>query len=111
MPRRRENLRRLDGEPHPFAVRRDELCETRLVDGHGAGVEVGDAICDDVANHDLIPEVGEAGGRHKADPAGAENADRLTDAAHFNPASGWRPFAIASIVSFDSSRRIVFETQ
>ena len=75
-------------------------------------VEVGDAICDDVANHDLMPEVGEAGGGDEADPAGAENADRLTVRRSLQPPrAAWRPFAIAIIVSFESSWRIVFETQ
>ena len=69
-------------------------------------------IGDDVAHHDLVAELGEAGAGDEADPARAEDCDPLSlslmagrrivvayaDLRTF--ASGRRPFAIAIIVSF-----------
>ena len=61
-----------------------------------------------------MAEVGEARAGHEADPAGAEDAERRLLRVHAGELYLWnglRPFAIASIVSFDIESRSVFTTQ
>ena len=49
--------------------------EARLVDRHLARLQALDPLREDVANHDLVAELGEAGAGHEADVAGAEHCD------------------------------------
>ena len=80
---------------------------------HLAGAERLDLLGDDVADHDLVAELGEAGAGDEADVAGAEDPDpahRRCD-VYFAAVRGLRPFAIASIVSFESESSSVFTTQ
>ena len=104
--------RRLDGierKRQLLAVPFHELGETGLVEGEPSGVERLDPLLGDVPYDRLVAELGEAGGRDDADPAGAEDPDP----AHyfFFPSSRRRPRAIESIVTFESVSRRVFTTQ
>ena len=72
-----------------------------------------DPVRHDVAHDHLVTKLGETGAGDEADPARAENAD-LSELRHDCEAylgSGVSPRAIASIVSLESSSRIVFMTQ
>ena len=88
----------------------DELAEAGLEDRNPARLEILDPLRDDVADDHVVAQVGEAGGGHEPDPARAQDADR-GPFAHLTAANGFKPLAMASIVSFESSRRSVFETQ
>ncbi len=46
--------------------------------GQLAGFQRGDLLGQDVAGHDAVAHLGEAGGRHQADPADADDADWLS---------------------------------
>ena len=87
----------------------EDVVQARLVDRDLARAQALDPLGNDVADHDLVTEIGEARPRDEADVSRAEHADLCHGPAYFP--SGWRPLAIASIVSFDSSSRRVFTTQ
>ena len=83
-----------------------------LVERHLAARERLDLLRDDVADDDLVAELGEAGPRDEADPAGAEDAYPCHAPDSTSPlASGLRPFAIASMVSLESVSSSVLTTQ
>ena len=92
----------------------EQLLETRLVERHAPGLQRLDALRKDVADDDLVTELGQAGARDEADPAGAEDPDCRHFVARqpgaYRPI-GRRPLAIASIVSFESESSSVFTTQ
>ncbi len=67
-----------------------------------------DLLRDDVADDDVVPELGEAGARDEPDVAGAEDRDTH---GYLPLASGFRPLAIASIVSFERRSSSVLTTQ
>ena len=54
----------------------EQLGQAGLVDGQLAAAEHVDLLLDDVADHDLVAELGEAGGGHQTDPADSDHADR-----------------------------------
>ena len=68
---------------------------------------------DDVADHDLVAELCEARARHKADPAGAEDAHlaHFRAETYFTDVRGLRPLAMEIIVSLDNESRSVLTTQ
>ena len=76
-----QELRAVDRLPHvereadPVAIALEHFVEPGLVDGHLARPEALDPIREDVADHHLVPEVGEARTGDEADIAGAEHAD------------------------------------
>ena len=82
---------------------------------HLAEPERLDLLRHDVADDDLVPELGEADPRDEADPAGAEDAHPSHGPGLYFPCfpagSGFRPAAIAIIVSFESESSSVFTTQ
>jgi hypothetical protein len=55
----------------------DELGQARFVDWYATVSEVRDPFGKDVANHDRMPALGEAGRGDEADPAGADDSERL----------------------------------
>jgi hypothetical protein len=86
------------------------------VDGDAARPELLDPFGEDVADDDVVPEVGEARAGDEADVAGAE--DRNAGHGYFFAAfpavpafRGCSPFAIAIIVSFESVSESVLITQ
>ena len=91
-------------------VAREELVEPRLVDRHDARAQRVDLRLDDVANDDVVAELGEAGAGDEADVPRAEDRD-LHVLRRFTEPSGFRPLAIASIVSFESRSSSVLTTQ
>src|SRR5205807_4243300 len=107
-----DRLPDVEREGQALAVPRQELVETGLEDRDLARPERFDLLRDDVAHDDLVAELGEACARDEADVTGAE--DRDSGACHgaegYRP-SGLRPFAIASIVSFESSSSSELTTQ
>ena len=56
--------------------------EALLVDRHAAGPERLDLLGDDVADHDVVAEVGEAGAGDESDPARAEDPDARPGLRH-----------------------------
>ena len=80
------------------------------MDGNLARVEGRDALRDDVADDDLVAQLGEGGRSDQADPARADDAERLGGHYCGRP-RGLRPLAMAIIVSFESRFRSVFTTQ
>src|SRR3954464_8369855 len=58
------------------AVPLDELGEARLVDRHAAGLQRGDPTLVDVADEDVVAELGEARSGHESDPSGTHDTDR-----------------------------------
>ncbi len=104
-----EDLCGLECEREPLAIAREELGQARLVDRHPSGPEPVDPVGHDVAHDHVVAELGEARRGHEADPAGAEYAQRRR--RHCTAERGFRPFAIAIIVSFESSSSRVFVTQ
>ena len=103
---------RVEREAEPVAVALEQLGHVGLVERHLAGAERRDLLGHDVANDDVVAEVGEADPRDEADPAGAEDAHRSHRAGLYLACrSGLRPVAIASIVSFESESSSVFTTQ
>ena len=67
-----------------------------------------DPLRQHVADDDVVAEVGEAGARDEPDVARAEDGD---PAHYLTRASGLRPLAIASMVSFESLFESVLTTQ
>ena len=67
----------------------------------------------DVANDDVVTELGEARAGHETDVTRAEDCHSAHggEPTYLIDFSGFRPFAIASIVSFESESRSVFTTQ
>ena len=63
-------------EGEPGGVVGDELLEPRLVDGDLTPLQPGDLRLVDVHAHDVVPEMGEADGRHEADVPGTDDPDR-----------------------------------
>ena len=90
-----------------------QLGQARLVHRHLAARERLDLLGQDVARHDLVAQLGEAGGRAQADPADADHADRfLLRAMSAREATGSRvERAIASIWRSVSVWSSVLETQ
>ena len=58
-----------------LAVALEQLLEPRLVQRHAARLQRLDPLGHDVADDDLVAELGEAGAGDEADPAGPEDAD------------------------------------
>ena len=81
----------------------DQLLEPRLEERHLPGAQRLDPLGDDVADDDVVAELGEAGPADEAGVPGAEECDpchrRRRLAA--SPSSGRSPLAIAIIVSFE----------
>ena len=104
----RRRLVRVERERHSLGVPLDELDEAGLVEREPSFAQRVDPLGGDIPDHDVVAELGEAGSRDDADPAGTEDPDL----AHcFFPPSGRRPRAIESIVSLESVSRRVFTTQ
>ena len=72
-----ERVGQVGREVQALAVARDELLEPRLVDRDLAAAQALDLLGVDVDAPDLAAQLGEAGGRHQADVAGADDADGL----------------------------------
>ncbi len=107
-------LVRIDRERESLPVPLDQLGQARLVERDPAGAQRVDLLRGDVADHDRVPELGEAGAGDESDPAGPEDPDLAHRRVFFgflSPASGRRPRAIESIVSLESVSRSVFTTQ
>ena len=81
------------------------------MDRHATLAQCIDLLRDDVAHDDLVPEVGEARAGDEADVPRAEDRDLHAGYFLFTEPSGFRPLAIAIIVSFDSRSRSVLITQ
>ena len=64
----------VEREREPLAVALEQLRDVALVERHLAAPERLDLLGHDVADDDLVPELGEAGPGDEADPAGAEDA-------------------------------------
>ena len=79
---------------------RDDACPQRV-----------DLRLDDVANDDVVSELREARAGDEADVPRAEDRDLHAASALFTEPSGFRPLAIASIVSFESRSSSVLTTQ
>ena len=96
----------------PLRVRVEELGEAVLVDRHVPGAEHVDLLGDDVAHDHFVPELGEARAGDEADVARAEDRDPQA-LAHFRLTApkGFRPLAIAIMVSLESRSRRVLITQ
>ena len=99
----------------------DDVGEARLVDRHAPGAQAVDLLWKHVANDDVVAEVGEARPGDEAHVARSEDRDPAHVCwdfaffswlfAFFSGSSGWRPFAIAIIVSFESELSSVLTTQ
>ena len=109
----RNRLSDVRREAEPLTVSLQQLVETRLVDRHLAAAECVDSVGEDVADDDLVAEVGEARAGDEADVAGAEDSHPAHGGGAYplTLETGRRPFAIAIIVSFDSRSRSVLTTQ
>ena len=105
-----EDVRDVERVANALAVCGQELGEPRLEDRHAPGLELGDPLRHDVANDDLVAEVGEASCGHEADPASADDAEWFFHPQILVPPRGFKPFAIASIVSLDMRFRSVLVT-
>src|SRR6266576_4709918 len=106
-------LVRVERVPDAVAVSLEHLRKISLVERHPAGAQRFDPVRHDVAHDHLVTKLGETAARDETDPASAENAD-LSGLRHDPEAylgSGVSPRAIASIVSLESSSRIVLMTQ
>ena len=66
----------VERERDPLAVARDYVLEPGLVDRHLARAQALDALGDDVAEDDVMAEVGEARTGDEADVAGPEDSYR-----------------------------------
>ncbi len=99
----------VEGERQPLGVPLQELVEPGLEDRHLAGAEPLDPGLDDVAHDDVVPQLGEAGAGDEADVAGAEDCDSAHGRVILS--SGFRPLAIASIVSLESVSSSELTTQ
>ena len=83
------HLGRVEREGEPVAVSLQQLGDVLLVERHLARAQRIDLLGHDVADHDLVTEVGQAGARDQADPPGAEDSDlassrKLTDQTLFD---------------------------
>ena len=78
---------------------------------HAARLQRLDPLGHDVADDDLVAQLGEAGAGDETDPAGPEDADFRLHGRGAYRGSGRSPRAIASIVSFESESSSVFTTQ
>ena len=58
-------------------VAEEQFLESRLVDRDLASAQRLDLLQDDVADGDVVPQLGEAGARDQADVTGAEDRNRL----------------------------------
>ena len=65
----------VEREGEPLGVPREQLGDVLLVERHLAAAQRVDLLGHDVADHDLVAELGEARARDEADPAGAEDPD------------------------------------
>ena len=92
-------------------VAREQLLEARLEDRHLAAAKRVDLLRHDVADGDVVPELGEARAGYEADIAGAEDSDPRHGCLPYRLGSGFKPFAIAIIVSFESVSVSVLTTQ
>jgi hypothetical protein len=72
-----QRRRQLGREVEALSVGGDRLCQAGLVDRDLAAVETLDLAGVDVDAPDVVPEFGEAGGRHQSDVAGADHGDRF----------------------------------
>ena len=106
-----DRLRDLGRERQPRAVAREELVEPRLVDRNDTRAQRVDLRLDDVADDDVVPELREAGAGDEAHVPRAEDRDLHTPYRFFTEPRGFRPLAMASIVSFDSRSSSVLTTQ
>ncbi len=97
----------------PLGVPAQQLVEPGLVDRHLARAQLLDSLGENVANDDVVPELGEARAGHETDVTRAEDSDpgHRAEPTYLMLRSGLRPFAIASIVSFESESSSVFTTQ
>ena len=101
----------VEREGEALAVALEQLLEAGLVQRHAAGLKCLDSLGHDVADDDLVAQLGEAGAGHEPDPAGPEDADFRLHGRGAYRGSGRSPRAIASIVSFESESSSVFTTQ
>jgi len=86
-----------------------QLLDARLVERHFPGLKRRDLLWDHVTDDDRMAELGEASA---GDEAGVARPEDCHPRAHrFFPGRGLRPFAIATIVSFDIDSSSVFITQ
>ena len=121
-----DRLGHVGREDEPLGVARQEVVEPGLVNRDLAAAQRGNALGDDVADDDVVAELGEAGTRDEADVSGSEDCDAFWLGTHgraqdsrtgevvryrSTAPKGLRPFAIAIIVSFESRSRSVFTTQ
>src|SRR5262249_61194094 len=85
-----------------------------LMDRELAAIERLALLRDDLADHDPVPELGEAGRGHQTDPAGSDHANRLP-LAHGRlgqvPGSCLKPTAIFSMSTFETVSSSEFDTQ
>src|SRR3977135_3166397 len=72
-----EQLGHLGGEGERVAVALDQLRKLRLGDRDLAATERLDLLGDDLADHDTVADLREAGGGHQPDPAGSDYPNRL----------------------------------
>jgi len=70
-----ERLTDVEREHEPFAIPLQQLFEARLVDRHLPRLEPGDLLRDDVADDDVVAQLGEAGAGDQANVARAEDRD------------------------------------
>ena len=119
-----DRLRDVERERQPLAVSLEEILEPGLEDRHLASAERLDPRGDHVPHGDAVAELGEACARHEPHVPRAEDGDAIAPVGHVGPqdsrwglydfatcASGFRPFAIAIIVSFESRSSSVLTTQ
>ena len=76
-----DRLARVEREGQPITGARQHLLEPRLVEGHPAGAQRLDLLGDDVANDDVVPEIGEARPRDETRVARAEDRDPFAHAS------------------------------
>ena len=112
-------------ERKTLGVRGDQIGEAWLEDRDLTALQRGDAISENVANDDVVPELGEAGAGDE--PTYPAPKTRLVKAKRSRPSeksvrdrrplgdpylrAGRRPFAMASIVSLGRRSRSVLTTQ
>ena len=69
-----DRLLHVERERDPLAIAREHVVEPRLVDRHLAVAQPLDALGEDVADDDVVAEVGEARAGDEADVAGSEDS-------------------------------------
>ena len=108
-----DRLRDVERESEPLGVPLEKLLEAALEDRYLAAAQLLDPVGQHVSHDDLMAEIGEAGSRHEPhitrpkDP----NLAHSNDPTYLIEESGLRPFAIASMVSFESESRSVLTIQ